>query len=377
MLSAITRLTVSDFRNYGRAVLAPRPGPVVLTGENGAGKTNLLEAISYLAPGRGLRGAKLGEVTRIGASRWAVAATVQTSQGEVRVGTGIEPRAEDGDGAGADRRVAQVDGAPATAPALAEILRISWLTPQMDRLFIEGASGRRRFFDRLVMALHPAHGRETAAYERAMRERNRVLAMERSDASWLAALEQRMAEHGIAVAAARLESVARLRTAIEMATSVFPRADLAIEGTLEADLAEVPAVEAEDRFRSRLAAGRGRDAAMGRAGDGPHLADLRVTHCGKNMPAELCSTGEQKALLIGITLAAARLTRAETGAPPVMLLDEVAAHLDARRRAALFEELLTLGAQAFMSGTDRTLFAPLDEHAQFFSIFSGTVTPEG
>src|SRR5690606_25112436 len=173
----------------------------------------------------------------------------------------------------------------------------------------------------------------TAAYERAMRERNRVLAMERSDASWLAALEQRMAEHGIAVAAARLESVARLRAAIEMATSVFPRADLAIEGTLEADLAEVPAVEAEDRFRSRLAAGRGRDAAMGRAGDGPHLADLRVTHCGKNMPAELCSTGEQKALLIGITLAAARLTRAVTGAPPVMLLSACTVTPDVRRRA--------------------------------------------
>lgn len=377
MLAAITRLTVSDFRNYGRAVMVPRPGPVVLTGENGAGKTNLLEAISYLAPGRGLRGARLGEVTRLGASRWAVAATIETMRGEVRVGTGIEPRAEDGETASADRRVVQIDGQPGTAPALAEILRISWLTPQMDRLFIEGASGRRRFFDRLVMALHPAHGRETAAYERAMRERNRVLAMERSDAAWLGALEQRMAEHGVAVAAARLESVGRLRTAIDMAASVFPRADLAVEGTVEADLAIVPAVEAEDRFRSRLAAGRGRDAAMGRAGDGPHLADLRVSHCGKNMPAELCSTGEQKALLIGITLAAARLTRAETGAPPVMLLDEVAAHLDARRRAALFEELLTLGAQAFLSGTDRALFAPLDAEAQFFSICSGTVTHEG
>lgn len=376
MLSAITRLTVSDFRNYGRAVLDPRPGPVVLTGENGAGKTNLLEAISYLAPGRGLRGAKLGEVTRMGAARWAVAATVETPRGEVRVGTGIEPREGDGEAGASDRRVVHVDGASATAPTLAEILRISWLTPQMDRLFIEGASGRRRFFDRLVMALHPAHGRETAGYERAMRERNRVLAMDRPDAAWLAALEQRMAEHGVAVAAARLESLARLKAAIEMSGGVFPRADLALEGTLEADLAAVPAIEAEDRFRHRLAAGRARDAAMGRAGDGPHLADLRVTHCGKNMPAELCSTGEQKALLIGITLAAARLTRAETGVPPVMLLDEVAAHLDARRRAALFEELLALGAQAFMTGTDRALFAPLDGQAQFYSIFSGTVTPE-
>lgn len=373
MQSAVTRLMVTDFRNYSRALVALDAEPVVLTGDNGAGKTNLMEAVSYLSPGRGLRGAKLGDVTRIGAARWAVSATVDSPAGETRIGTGLEPRDADDPEDGGDRRLIQIDGAAAGAPALAEILRVSWLTPQMDRLFIEGASGRRRFLDRLVLGLHPAHGRETAAYERAMRERNRLLAEGRADPLWLDALEVRMAEHGVAVAAARLDAVARLQAAVEMGGSAFPAADLAVEGQIEADLAAAPAVEAEDRYRQRLKAARMRDAAAGRAGDGPHLSDLKAVHRAKAMPAGLCSTGEQKALLIGVTLAAARLVRAETGAAPVLLLDEVAAHLDARRRGALFDDVLALGSQAWMSGTDAALFAPLGGRAQFFTIGSGTV----
>lgn len=387
---AVARLTLNDYRNYRseRLALAPDTNLVVLTGDNGAGKTNLMEAVSYLSPGRGLRGAALSDITRQGAVAWAVAAETMGPHGASSIGTGLEADMAAHDGVAANdsaavRRVARQDGQAVSPAVLAAVMQVNWLTPQMDRLFLEGPSARRRFLDRLVMALHPAHGREVAAYERAMRERNRLLAEgwsdSRADPVWLAALEGRMAEHGVAVAAARLDAVARLQVAADMQANIhegaFPVPDLALLGAVEEDLGCCPAVEVEDRFKKRLAAARARDAAVGRTGDGVHLADFRARHRAKNQDAGLCSTGEQKALLIGIVLAAARLARVEAGAAPVLLLDEVAAHLDARRRAALFDEIGALGAQTWLSGTDAALFQELAGRAQFFRVGGGAVTP--
>jgi DNA replication and repair protein RecF len=377
---AVTRLRMTDFRNYGALALDPAEGSVVLTGENGAGKTNLLEALSYLAPGRGLRGAKLGDVGRLDAKApdtkigtWSVAATVDGPEGPVDVGTGLQPRP--GSDAEAVRRVVHIDRQPASGPAaLGDVVRMMWLTPQMDRLFIEGPSHRRRFLDRLVMALTPSHGAEVSAYERAMRERNRLMAQGRPDPAWLGALEGRMAAHGVAIAASRLDGIARLAFGMEEATGAFPTGVLDVTGVLEDQLKSRSALEVEDMFRARLAANRDRDAAAGRALEGPHGSDMRVHHGQTGMAAELCSTGEQKALLIGITLASARLVAAETAAP-ILLLDEVAAHLDERRRAALFEELDDLGSQCWMTGTDPALFGAIGAGAAFYRVDAGTIRP--
>ena len=375
MRYAVTRLTLSDFRNYRQARLTPAAAVVVLTGDNGAGKTNLLEAISFLSPGRGLRGARLGDVTRQGGEAWAVAALVDGAAGAFEVGTGLGRRlAEGGDDEGGERRLVHIDGAAAGGPAaLGEVLRVAWLTPQMDRLFLEGPPGRRRFLDRLTLALHPAHGRAVAAYDRAMRERNRLLSDGAADPLWLTALEGRMAEHGVAVAAARLDAVERLQAAADATSGAFPRADLGVDGAVEADLARLPALQAEDRLKARLKAGRARDAAMGRTGEGPHLSDLKARHRSKGMAAEMCSTGEQKALLIGIVLAAARLSKIDDGAPPVLLLDEITAHLDEARRGALFDELIALDAQAWLSGTAPALFSDFKGRADFFTVAAGTI----
>lgn len=368
----LSRLVVTDFRSYVRAEIALDGRPVALTGENGAGKTNLLEAISLLAPGRGLRGATYAEIARLGGSGgWAVAATVETPAGPVRIGTGIEV------GSDATRsRAVRIDGAPATgAGALGRHVRVVWLTPAMDRLFLDGASERRHFVDRLVMGFDPSHGTRVNAYERALRERNRLLADEIADDAWLGGLEAQMAEHGVAVAAARVETLARLKDAIEAASEThFPRAELALEGTLEAAIAEKPAIDVEDEFARRLAASRARDAGAGRTLEGPHRSDLHVRYRARDREARLCSTGEQKALLIGIVLANARLLAAR-GTPPLLLLDEVAAHLDEERRRALFDEIVKLGLQAFMTGTDPMLFASLGENAQSFDVKRGAIAP--
>lgn len=371
----LSRLVVTDFRSYARMELALDGRPVAFVGENGAGKTNLLEAISLLSPGRGLRGAAYAEVARdSGAGGWAVAATLETETGPVRIGTGIEPVTEAQKSVGIRSRAVRIDGAAASSSgALAQLLRIVWLTPAMDRLFLEGASERRRFFDRLVMGFDPSHGTRVNAYERALRERNRLLADEVIDASWLGGVEDQMAEHGVAVAAARIETLARLRGAIDAASDThFPRAAIALEGELEAALGNTPAVDVEEAFRKRLAQMRGRDAAAGRTLDGPHRMDLIVRHVAKDREARLCSTGEQKALLIGIVLANARLL-ATRGEPPLLLLDEIAAHLDEARRRALFDEILGLNLQAFMTGTDPVLFASLGARAQTFRIARGAV----
>jgi DNA replication and repair protein RecF len=383
----IVRLQLSDFRNYVREDIAVDPRPVVLTGQNGAGKTNILEALSYLAPGRGLRGATLGEVTRTceepsnrGLNRaWAIAATLRTREGDLKLGTGLsQSPASDLTSLAAndvgDRRVVRVDGQAAGGQkVLAEKIRLSWLVPSMDRLFTEAPSGRRRFIDRLTLALDPSHAARTSAYERAMRERNRVLEDD-ADPRWLGALEEQMAEHGIAIAASRRETVEQLRVSSDSGTGAFPRAALAMSGMVDDWLSEVSATEAEDRFRQSLAKTRRQDGEAGRALFGPHRSDLSVRHVDKDEAAERCSTGEQKALLIGIVLAHARLQALASGATPLMLLDEVTAHLDAKRREALFDEICHAGVQAWLSGTDRSLFEGFGERAQYFEVSEGRLS---
>src|SRR3954447_4387448 len=309
---AVARLSLSDFRSYPDAVIAPGPGFVILTGENGAGKTNLLEAISLLSPGRGLRGASLTDMARRGgAGTFAVAARA----GDAEIGTGTALEAP-------DRRLVRIGGAPASATSLSQWLSVLWLTPAMDRLFADSASARRRFLARLVLALRPDHATHAARYEAAMRARNKLLAEGGAwDAAWLAALEARMTEHGAAISEARNASVAALGERLAAAPDgPFARSALTLEGGGPAD----------------LAASRARDAAAGRTLAGPHRADLAVIHLGKNQPASLCSTGEQKALLIGLILAHADLVAERAGRRPILLLDEIAAHLDPLRRAGLF-----------------------------------------
>ena len=370
----VTRLVLSDFRNYHQARLTLGTEPVVLTGPNGAGKTNLLEALSFLAPGRGLRGAKLTEIDRraeqaYGApsAAWAVAAVVATRCGEMQVGTGR-------DAAAGDRRVVRIDGESTRGQmALGKRIGVVWLTPPMDRLFLDGPSGRRRFLDRLVLGLDPEHGSRVAAYEQALRERSRLLRDGPADPVWLAALEEVMAEQGVAVAAGRREAVRRLDRACAAAEGSFPRARLTLVGTVEGWLEAMPALAAEAQLAAMLAANRQSDGQTGGAAIGPHRSDLAVELAEKGIAAEFASTGEQKALLISILLAHAALQRAIRGEPPLLLLDEVAAHLDASRRAALFEALLRLESQAWLTGTDEALFAPLRCQAQFLSVHDGTL----
>ncbi|HYG91707.1 MAG TPA: DNA replication/repair protein RecF [Azospirillum sp.] len=373
---AVTRLTLTRFRGYEHARLEPDRRPVALIGPNGAGKTNLLEAVSFLAPGRGLRGAKLSEVERIGSppgSGWAVAATLETPHGPVDIGTGRDCAHDTS--SGNDRRVVRIDDHPVKGQtALAEHVAVVWLTPQMDRLFLEGSSGRRRFLDRLVFGFDPAHAGRLSRYEHALRERARLLRDGRFDDGWLSGLEDQMVTTGIAVAAARRDVVQRLRSACARAVGPFPGADLAVEGTVETWLNEGPALTAEDSLRDSLRASRRADAETGGAAVGPHKSDLSVRHHAKDMPAGLCSTGEQKALLIAIVLANARLLAAERGAAPLLLLDEVAAHLDADRREALFGEILALGSQAWMTGTDASVFEPLGDDACRFRVEDAHVT---
>lgn len=348
----IERLSLSDFRSYSDAVIAPGPGLVVLTGENGAGKTNLLEALSLLSPGRGLRGAGLAEMARIGGpGGFAVAARL----GEAEIGTGTVAAAP-------ERRQVRVNGAPASATSLGEWLSVLWLTPAMDRLFQEGAGGRRRFLDRLVLALEPGHAVHAARYEAAMRARNKLLAEPGApDEAWLTALEARMAEHGAALAGARARTVSALAERLAGAPEgPFARAGLALAG-------------GEEDLATALPRARARDAAAGRALAGPHRSDLLVTHLGTGRPASLSSTGEQKALLLALILAHADLVAARTGRRPLLLLDEVAAHLDPARRSALFERLETGGGQVWMTGTEPPLFAAVGAGASRLHVAGGTV----
>ncbi|MAU41474.1 MAG: DNA replication/repair protein RecF [Kordiimonas sp.] len=377
-MAGLRRLRLTNFRSYDHLDLQFDAQAVAFFGPNGAGKTNILEALSFLAPGRGIRRAKLTDVGRKGGQGdWAVVATLVRDGVPVQLGTGQHARAEAAveikEDERTQRRQVRIDGDAASGPAaFTDHVQVSWLTPQMDRLFIEGASSRRRFLDRLVLAFHPEHSKELAAYERLMRERNRLLSDGGGDPSWLAVLESQMAGHAVAMAAARLDAVSHLQTAIDMgmttAAGAFPRASLKAEGLLESGLQHQPAVDVEESFRQQLRDNRGRDGVSGRTTEGPHRSDFLVSHVAKSMPADQCSTGEQKALLIGITLASARLSTLRHGQAPVLLLDEVAAHLDEGRRQALFDELFSLGAQIWLTGTDRHLFDALGTNAQFFHV---------
>lgn len=371
----IGRLKLTDFRNYATLSVGLSPGAVVLTGDNGAGKTNLLEAVSLLSPGRGLRRAAYSEIVREGAGGgFAVHVRVAGPPGEADIGTGAG--ATDPEGEGGTRKV-RINGAPArSADDMLEWLRVMWLTPAMDGLFTGPAADRRRFLDRLVLTIDPAHGHRALDYEKAMRGRNRLLAEGSRDGGWFDAIETQMAETGAAIAAARFEMVRLLKAMIERTPGEgpFPQADLALSGVLEAGLASGAAIDAEEDFRERLARGRERDRAAGRTLEGPHRSDLLVRHRPKDMPADLCSTGEQKALLVGLVLSHARLTGELSGMAPILLLDEIAAHFDHRRRAALFGILDDLGCQVFMTGTERELFSAIDGRAQFLDVSAGTVS---
>jgi DNA replication and repair protein RecF len=371
--AAITALKLTRFRNYASLSLSLSGASVVLAGPNGAGKTNLLEAISLLSPGRGIRGARLDEIAMKGANgTFGVAARVGNSAGEVDLGTGVVAGPE---GPESKRRV-HVNHAPVgSSEALLDHLRVLWLTPSMDGLFIGPPADRRRWLDRAVLSIDKSHGTRASAFERAMRGRNRLLAEPSPDAAWLDAIETEMAGFGVAIAAARREWAALAAAMIDVAgrRSPFPTAELALSGSLEGDLDGFSAGEVEERYRRLLREQRERDAAAGRTLIGPHRSDLLVRHRPKDMPAESCSTGEQKALLVGLVLAQARLVANLTGETPVVLLDEIAAHLDETRRAALFDVLADLGAQSFMTGTDAGVFAPLGAEAERLDVAEGRV----
>ena len=351
MTPHVATLTLSHFRSHRRARLALDGRPVALHGPNGAGKTNLMEAVSLLSPGRGLRRATAEEIIRRPeAIGWKITAEIAGPG----LGHEVELTAEPG-----QPRTTRIDGKSAPQTALARLLRIVWLVPAQDRLWIEGADGRRRFLDRIALSFLPDHAEVALAYEKAMRERNRLLKDQVTDARWYTALEAQMAEAGAAITANRRDAIARITAAQEGAATAFPAAAL----VLETDELTTP----ED-YAAAFAESRGRDMAAGRALIGPHRADLAATYVDKAMPAAQCSTGEQKALLISLVLANARALKAETGAAPLVLLDEVAAHLDAGRRAALFDEICALGAQAWMTGTGPELFVELGTRAQYVAV---------
>jgi DNA replication and repair protein RecF len=372
--SAIAGLGLFDFRCFASLRLDLGPEPVVLTGPNGAGKTNILEAVSLLGPGRGLRRAQLTEIGRkrdpalAEPSRpWAVVAQVAGPFGGTEIATGVTAAAP-------ERRQSRIDGAPVRGQAaIAERISVAWLTPEQDRLFLEGPGPRRRFLDRLLLGHDPGHADRLGSYEHAMRERGRLLREGSADPVWLTALEARMAEHGVAIAAARAELVRRLDAEAARRIGPFPAPRLGLTGEVEAWIEAGPALAAEEKLRDRLRLARGRDGETGGASAGPHLSDLAVCDRARGVAAARCSTGEQKALLVAIILANARLVAAAGAAAPILLLDEVAAHLDSARRTALFDEVLALGTQAWMTGTDPDLFGALGRRAQFIRVAQAAV----
>ena len=346
----LSHLALSHFRSHRRAEVEADERPVAIFGPNGAGKTNLLEAVSLFSPGRGLRRAAAADMARKPeALGWKVAGRLES----FGMRHEIEMRCE----AGGPREL-RIDGKAAPQVALGRLARVLWLVPAMDRLWIEGAEGRRRFLDRVALSFFPEHADAALAYEKAMRERNRLLKEQLRDANWYAALEAQMARAGAAIAEARRAAVGRVAAAQQAAETAFPAAELAVV------YAEGEMPEDEEALAEAFARGRPRDMQAGRTLAGPHRADLAATYAAKAMPAAECSTGEQKALLISLVLANARALAEEIGAPPILLLDEVAAHLDSGRRAALYDEICALGAQAWMTGTGPELFEALDDRAQ-------------
>jgi DNA replication and repair protein RecF len=370
-MARVHRLTLTNFRNYRAATLEADLRPIVLYGPNGAGKTNLIEAISFLAPGRGLRRATLEEVAfHEGDGSWAVAAEVEGALGLATLGTGIEREHEEG---ATVQRKCRIDReSVASAAAFADHLRVVWLVPAMDSLFVGAPSERRRFLDRLALAVDAEHSSRVNALERALRSRNRLLEEARPDPHWLDAVEHETAELAVAVAGLRAEALHRLESVLASRQgSDFPPVEIALNGWMEKLLPAHPAIEIEERYRAVLRDNRGRDAAAGRTLDGPHLTDLAVVYRQKGIAAADASTGEQKALLIGLVLAHARLIAEMTGSAPVLLLDEVVAHLDPARRAALHGELVELGAQVWMTGADPALFAEIKDDAAMIEVNAG------
>ncbi|MEM9330908.1 MAG: DNA replication/repair protein RecF [Pseudomonadota bacterium] len=370
----LEQLKLTDFRNYSSANIKIDPAHVVLTGDNGAGKTNVLEAVSFLSPGRGMRRAaydKVGKSNTKGA--WSVFARLNGPEGEVSIGTGLLETAH---GIESQRRV-HINGALSkTSEALLDHARVLWLTPSMDGLFTGPASDRRRFLDRMVLAVDPQHGRRANDFEKTMRSRNKLLADDMPDYTWLDATEAQLAELGVAVASARHELMTLLSEVIVKNNdpgSPFPDALVSLSGSLESEIGEFSASELEIEYQQRLKANRNIDARAGRTLEGPHRSDLIVHHRPKSMPAGQCSTGEQKALLIGLLLAHAKLVGEVSGISPILLLDEIAAHLDEGRRAALYDMIDALGCQAWMTGTDQDLFKTLGNRANFLSVEDGAI----
>ncbi|MBS0643241.1 MAG: DNA replication/repair protein RecF [Proteobacteria bacterium] len=364
----LTRLVLTDFRTYPALTWRPAARISVLYGPNGSGKTNLLEALSLLVPGRGLRSARNADLPRHGGSgSWAVAARFDTPEGATEIGTGTPPAGAEG----ADRRVFRLDGAtPRSQAEIARRIAAVWLTPRMDRLFQEGLSGRRRFLDRLVWAMEPGHAREMAAHDTAVGNRNRLLAEGRHNRAWLNAVEDAIARHAVAATAARLSLVNRLN---EQVTGGFPQAHIALDCPIAERLAQEPALAVEDWLRAGLEAARGRDTAAGSTGLGAHRTDMLLTDAATGLPAAQASTGQQKALLIGVVLSHAGLIATARGVPPLLLLDEPAVHLDTGRRQALWDALMALPGQAFITGTDSETFLPLRGQADAYATGEGAL----
>ena len=364
----VNRITLRAFRNYQSARLETHGQPVVITGPNGAGKTNLLEAISLLVPGRGMRGAKLSDLDRKpGDEAWAVAADIEARLGPQHIGTGRDPLGE--------KRLIQIDGTPAKSQTdLADHLSVVWLTPQMDRLFQGNAAERRRFLDRLVFGYDPAHAGRLSSYDKAMRQRARLLKDRIDDARWLRSLEAQMVERGSAIAAARQQMAERVNAMCEQPVGPFPGARLVLTGAIEMGLSQQPALEVEMRFSQELEKARARDALIGGASVGPHRSDLDVFHLVKQREARSCSTGEQKALLIALLLGGLRVQAAEKAGLPLLLLDEVGAHLDEEKKQALFATLDALGVQYWLTGTEKAVFTGLLGQASWFHVENAHIT---
>jgi DNA replication and repair protein RecF len=361
---------LNDFRSYAALRVETDPRPVVLTGANGAGKTNLLEAVSLLAPGRGLRRARVRDLDRLGGGSWSIAARVRSSLGVSEIGTG---RSTDG---GRERRIVRINGIPAPSQAtLGDLIAMLWLTPAMDRLFQDGSSERRQFLDRLVLASDPAHVGRVTSYRQALKERNRLLRSARPDPAWLDAIEARAAGTGVAIAAARRQTVSALATVLGTETGPFPRPNIHLEGTVETWLSDLSALDAEQKLARTFKTHRQEDTESGTTATGPHRSDLLVYDGKTGMAAKDCSTGEQKALLISICLAEARRRLGLQQQLPILLLDEVAAHLDRGRRHDLFDELAALGTQAWLTGTDAGVFQPFGQRAQYFTVNSSELQP--
>jgi len=371
--AAVRRLRLTDFRCYATLDLELEPAPVALYGQNGAGKTNLLEALSFLVPGRGMRSAGADGVVRKGedgpAGAWAVFAEIETREGRMRFGVGARH---------SGRRETRIDGEPAPQGELARLIPMIWLTPAQDRLFAGPRADRLKFFDRLVYAADPAHAEAATAYDKVRTRRQRLLDDGNADPAWLNALESEMAGHGVAMAAARLDALIRLQGEIDARPEgAFPQADLALDGAVEADLAEgLDAGTAEDRFAAALREGRTRDGAAGRTlTRGPHRTELVARHREKDQPAGDCSTGEQKALILTLALAQARALGKQGSVAPLLLFDEACAHLDAARREGLAREILATGSQAWLTGVERVLFEPFGDRVQYLEIEAARVTP--